>query len=113
MRVRACACAYPRARVLVCVRAHVSALLLLFLGGGELRSLGGGGRRLGGSGGCGSPWSAAAAARTVLLAEGGPIVAIESTKTESKTIARSAGTVKLMVSEGELVEAGSVLLTIE
>lgn len=108
MRVRACA--YARARVLVCVRAHVSALLLLFLGGGVLRSLGGGGRRLGGSGGCGSPWSAAAAARTVLLDEGGPVVAIESMKTESKTI---AGTVKLVVSEGELVEAGSVLLTIE
>lgn len=108
MRVRACA--YARARVLLCVRAHVSALLLLFLGGGELRSLGGGGRRLGGSGSCGSPWSAAAAARTVLLAEGGPVVAIESMKTESKTI---AGTVKLVVSEGELVEAGSVLLTME
>ena len=75
--------------------------------------MGGGGRRLGGSGGCGSPWSAAAAARTVLFAEGGAVVAIESMKTESKTIARSAGTVKLVVPEGELVEAGSVLLTIE
>lgn len=45
--------------------------------------------------------------------EGDAILAIESMKMESKIVARAAGVVKLNVSEGELVEAGSVLLTID